>query len=448
MNYPNRKLGLIENLFDIIHDLGGMIDVNVARIEGSITPVILQQALDLLQKRHPMLQFHIVKLEDGAYFQSKGTTKIPLRVIDKQNENQWLQIAEDELHEKFPNDTSPLCRVTLLSSAENSISEIIATFHHAITDGISCMLFIDELLSYCQKIAADEDIPLFVTMQLLPALENLIDSSLTSKNNIVEEQTKEVIPTPQLIIEEEAPISDRRTCLVPRILNKEMTIMLINRCKQEETTVHGALCAAMLSAVAENAFTGTINLSCGSNVNLRQSCQPEVATNYIGCFISIVEEIHTLEENTKFWDLARECKSKISHSISLGIPINRICDAKLQYVNQDMILEISKHQMGRKNTIELSNRGKFNVAKKYGELKLKELYFATGQHLVGGSFWLGVVTFHEQLFCTFAHIVPLVSTKTAELLADSVMVNIQKACMSESFTLSKLNENEVAFSKD
>ncbi len=36
MDNLNRKLGLVENLFHILHDLGAMIDVNVARIEGAL----------------------------------------------------------------------------------------------------------------------------------------------------------------------------------------------------------------------------------------------------------------------------------------------------------------------------------------------------------------------------------------------------------------------------
>ncbi len=436
MNILNRKLGRLENLFEIIHDLGGMIDVNVARIEGELTPDILQQALDLIQKRHPMLQVHIVKAEDGNYFQSEGTPKIPLQVIDKQSENQWIEIAEEQLHKKFPGGTKPLCRVTFIRAAKsNDISEIIATFHHAIIDGMSCMNFINELLSYSHKIADEQNISEIPTMKLLPPLEEMLNRNLISPNNLEEAEQKPVqeFPKPQLIIEAEAPPSQRRTNLVTRIFSKEMTLRLKERCKQEQTTIHGALCAAMLLGTAKIAFKDTsLSLSCGSNVSLRKSCQPEITPESIGCFISIVEEIHTLEENTTFWDLARECKSKISNSISLGIPIARFCNESLQYVNQDMIIQLSNQNMGRKNTIEISNRGQFNLADKYGELKLKELYFATGQHWLGGSFWLGVVTFHEQLFCSFAHVVPLVSAKTAQLLADSFRDTVEKACISES----------------
>lgn len=434
MNYVNRKLGLIENLFEILHDLGAMIDVNVARIEGKITPDIVQQALYFVQKRHPMLQVHIVESKDGFYFQSEGTPEIPLRVIDKQYEHQWIEIAQNELHQKFPGGNSPLCRVTFIwSSTSNGISEIIATFHHAITDGISCMHFIDDLLTFSQQIAAGEQISKVVTMELLPPLENLLESYLISKNKVEQTQEKpaqEILP--KLIIEKEAPVSDRRTQLVPRILSKEMTLLLINRCKKEQTTVHSALCAAMLLGAAKIVGTDIpIKLSCGSSVNLRKYCKPEIKDDYMACLISLVEEIHSIEKNTMFWDLARECKSKVSQSLSLCVPHQRVSKRDLlTTINKHLLTQKSEQNMGRSSMIHISNRGKFNFAEEYGRFKLKELYFATGQHLVGTCFWLGVLTFHEQLFCTFTHVIPLVSTKTAELFADSVLETIQKVCLS------------------
>jgi len=440
MDYLNRKLGLIENLFEILHDLGAMIDVNIARIEGPLTSEILQQALDLVQKRHPMLQVHIVELADGFYFRSEGTSKIPLHVIDKQYENQGIEIAQEELHQKFSGSLAPLCRVTFLhSSTSNSLSEIIATFHHAITDGMSCMRFFDDLLSYCQKIAAGDQISEVVTMQPLPPLEKLLESHFTSKNNVEEAQEKpsQEIQTPKLVIEGEAPPSNRRTHLLTRILSPEMTMQLKERSKQEKTTVHGALCAAMLFGAAKIVLTDTpIHLSCGSNVNLRKYCEPEVKDDYMGCLISLVEEIHTLDKNTIFWDLARECKAKISHSISQGVPIYNINSERMRQVNKQLLIQIAEYEMGRNNSISVSNRGQFNLLDNHDEFKIKDLYFATGQHMLGACFWLGTVTFHKQIFCTFANVVPVVSAQTAELFADSVMNSIHKACSSESLALS------------
>ncbi len=408
--------------------------MNVAQIEGTLTPDILQQALNLVQKRHPMLQVHIVDLPDGTYFQSVGTLKIPLRFIDKQHEYQWLNIAESELHQKFSALCEPLCRVTFLrSSTSNGISEIIATFHHAITDGMSCMCFIHDLLSYCQQIADGEHISEVATMELLPPLENLLASSLTHQNKVEEtpEKTHKEIPIPKLIIEGEVPPSQRRTRLVTRILSPEMTLKLKERYKQEKTTIHGALCAAMLLGTAKIAFTDTPHsLSCGSSVNVRKFCEPEVNDEYIGDFALVVTEHHTLDQTTNFWDLARECKSKISYSISRGFPIQD----KLRNLDKDLIIKISEEQNGRNEALHISNLGQTKFLNEYGIFKMKSLYFVPGVHLMGACLWLGVVTFHEQVFCSFAHVVPVVSAKTAELLADSVIATIQKACVSESLT--------------
>ncbi|ARV59272.1 hypothetical protein BZZ01_12120 [Nostocales cyanobacterium HT-58-2] len=104
MNNISRKLSPSEKLFHIPQNPdGAMIMAFVARIEGAITPDIMQQALHFVQKRHLTLQIHIVELPDGSYFQSQGTPEIPLRVIDKQYENQWIEIAENEIHQPFPN---------------------------------------------------------------------------------------------------------------------------------------------------------------------------------------------------------------------------------------------------------------------------------------------------------------------------------------------------------
>ena len=439
MDYLNRKLGLSEKLFDILHDVAAITLVNLVRIEGPVTPDTLQKALDLLQKRHPILQVHIVESTDGAYFQSEGTPKIPMRVIEKKHENQWLEIAEDELHTKFSGDIVPLCRVTFIRSfTKSKINEIIVTFHHAIADGISCMNFIHELLSYCQKIAIGEQISEVVAMQALPPLENLLKNS-PSQNQLEQDQQKFVreIHKPKLIIEGEVAPSHRRTCLLNKFLNQEMTHMLKSRCKKEKTTVYGALCAAMLFEAAKIGFTDTpINLSYGTNVNLRKYCDPEVRDDYIGFFASRVKEICTLDEKTLFWDLARECKLKISYSITCQIPQSIMCSDYLRNINKDFIVNISDYELGRTTIINLSNLGQFNFSARYGDFEIKELYFAAGEHLIGAWFWLGAVTFHDQLFCTFAHVVPLVSVEVAKLFADSVMTTIQQACGEQSLIFS------------
>ncbi|MGK7880289.1 MAG: condensation domain-containing protein, partial [Crocosphaera sp.] len=247
MSSVARKLGSVENLFHIIHEFGGMIDVNVARIEGDIQPNILEKALLLLQNRYPLLRVRIIDLEDGAYFISENIQKIPLQVITKTDENQWLEIAESELHKKFSQDFHPLCRITLLkSSLRDGISEIIATFHHGITDGLSCMNFIDNLLIYYQKIVSQEKISNSFSLTFPAPIEQNLDRNLVNYNQVKETKTEDSSDTlvPQLIIENEASLHERRTRIINRIINSKTLLNLKQQSKTQATTIHGALCAA------------------------------------------------------------------------------------------------------------------------------------------------------------------------------------------------------------
>jgi len=443
-----RKLGLIENLFDIAHDSGSMIYVNIAKIEGTINPDLIKQSLILIQKHYPLLQVHIVKLENGNYFQSEGTLEIPLHVVDKQDDNQWYTIAQNELHQKFIGTKNPLCRFTLLhSSNKNNINELIATFHHGIADGISCMYLFNQLLYFYNKIASGVAIEQQFKNTFLGPIEDLVDDSFLKTNddeNKIESSHQE-IPQPKLIIEQEAPPSNRRTHLLTRILEKKETEIFIHRCKEEKTTVHSALCAAMLFSAAKHPSNHyPINLSCSSNVNLRKYCQPEIKSQDLACLVSRIAENHVLDENTLFWDLARECKSKIHNSIEMGVPIKLISSERLRNFNKNVISQLANYQMGRDMTVHISNLGKINFSENHSNLKLKELYFSTGQHIIGSCFWLGVVTFQGKIFCTFAHVFPLISEQTAKWVANFVIDILHQVCLPRDFTLRDCSQsNEV-----
>ena len=436
----SRKLGAIENVFDIMENIGGMTSITIAKIEGLIQPGILEKALKLLQKRHYILQVHIVDLEDGKYFQSEGTKQIPLKVIKKYHSNQYFEIAEEEIHKKFLRDTNPLCRITLLDGSEtNNVNEILITCHHTIIDGNSHMNLLGDLLYYYTQIANGDNISDPITMPLLPPLEEIVNRNLIEKNQI-QNTPKDIAPKQspkiELLIEQEAEPIDRRTHFLTRIINPEITQTLIKRCQEEKTSLYGAVSAAMLFAVGQNTFTNTpIQVSCNSTFNLRKYCLPEVKPEQIGCFVSGIQDNYILEANSELWNLARECQSRIFESIYSGSYMDIIFNEQSN-MNEDIMMQISKNnKMGRLSTLVITNIGKSNLNIQYDPLKLKELYGAVAHHSIGPSFSLMMLIFEQQLFFTFAYATPLLSEKTAQLLVDSVINNIEKACIYKSLSL-------------
>ncbi|NET75550.1 condensation protein [Okeania hirsuta] len=448
----SRKLGLVEKFMTLGHEVGGGLIVNVVYLEGFLAPDTVKQALKLVQNRHPILQVYIVECEDEFYFKSEGITEIPLQVLYKQDDNEAIKFAETELHKQFENGKNPLCRLTILyPDYYHNSCEIVMTFHHGIVDGISCMQFIDELVCYCQQITDGENVSTVESLKLLPPAEDLLNYKIINEKAIESHQLTKEKQTivPQLIIEQEASANERFTRMLPRMLSQEKTKMLIKKCKQEETTVHSAICTAMLLASAKLlSIDNQVNFSYGFPVNLRKYCEPEITNENLGCFISVLAFNQLIHQNTFFWDLARECKAKTHDALISGVHINLLKQGKLRekqslnFERERMIQSrlSQENTMGRNNLFSISNRGKFKLCYKGDKLKIKELYFAIGQHLRGDCFWSGVVTFNDQLFCNFIYVEPLISKKTAQLLADNVIMLLEKVCINQNLTLAMLHD--------
>ncbi|MBE9181926.1 hypothetical protein IQ268_25485 [Oculatella sp. LEGE 06141] len=448
MNYFKRELTPGEKMFT---HLGGEMSMTfIGQVEGLISPDVLQQALRLVQKRHLLLQVHISKSDEGVFFESGDAQDIPLQVIDKQSDNQWVAIAETEVNQTLCVNIGPLCRVIFLRSTEpGSTSEIIVTMHHAICDAISGLNFIDQVLSYCQQIEAGESIADVVTLAALPPLKDLFNASSVNQGtgeNPQEESNWDAQSAwggPQPLISEffegQAALSDCHTRFLTRQLSREMTIQLKTRSKEEGTTVHAALCAAMLFGAAAIARADApVYLSCGSSVSLRNYCEPKVQDDHLSCISDGVTHTYSVGKTTSFWDLARESKSNLVQSMSNGSWIVNSADFFESMENMPQLEQLRaelERLMGRYASVLIANAGQAKFSGQYGTIQLKGLYFPISVHLAGPCFALNVVTLDDQMFCTFPYVVPMFSDETMAMFADSVMAILHQSCVPQAFEL-------------
>lgn len=125
-----------------------MLPLNVvlaARIRGAIDPEGVTTALDRLRTRHPLLAVRAEIGDDGigVYLGSK-VPPLPVYVVSRDSDNQWLVRVEEELQTPFPIETGPLVRCSLVHS--ESMCDIILCGHHAICDGMSLGYLLRDLL--------------------------------------------------------------------------------------------------------------------------------------------------------------------------------------------------------------------------------------------------------------------------------------------------------------
>jgi NRPS condensation-like uncharacterized protein len=433
----DRKLSSYEQALEILNHRATTYNiVTICRINGLLSEEVIRQALELLQARHPRLNCRIVNKLDGLRFES-GDIEIPLRVVKKLDSQQWQEVVWEELNHKIESHKS-LMRVVLVHlKNENNVNYLITTIHHAIADGLSCIQLHSELLRYCQKIISFEPIEV-VSLPALPPLKKLLPDSMRGWKGTVNIflticrlLLKDIYYRPQTLkFEKFLPIESRCTGIVHRKLNEAQTTKLLNACRKNKTTVHAALCAAMLFAAGRKITPGkktNVNLSCWSPINLRNRFQPNISNEHLGVLVSGDISCHNLRTNTSFWDLARDRRQQMKATLESE---RVFCLPLLTKLLINFLLAYP-HQVF--STVGVTNIGRVNIPANYGVFELEEISFVTANAAFRGL-CVAVLTFEEKMFLNFMFSEPAISQETAEILADHVLACIVKACKNPKFT--------------
>jgi len=406
--------------------------IAISRITGALTPEILRQSLDLVQQRHPRLNCRIVGSVDNLCFETEGTEKIPLRVIKASTADQWQVVAIEELNQKIDSQKC-LARAALVSLPENpNINYLITTIHHAITDGISSIYLHQNILEYCQKIVARENVEPVVALPALPGSEDLIPSmrGLKDKINtlifILRLQYFRIFRYPKTLkVEKFVPLKMRHCGLIHRQLNQALTEKLIAACAQKKVRVQGALSAAMLLAAFRRIKTSEskkINLNCLFTVDLRRRLKPAISPENISFMASMIDSNHAIDDNTSFWELAQENKEQVNlclkrnYAFMIMKLLDKLVQSFLENINQPSM------------TVSMSNVGKVNLTSNYGAFQLEEISFAFGAILATGTPIAAVTTFQGKMVINFMFSEPSISQEFMVGFVDDVLALITAAC--------------------
>lgn len=229
-----RPLGCCERFFHLYARAFPVHFCLVAEIEGAIGMSALRAALEQVQSRHPALRVCVIDDADTGPAFYRTETPIDVRVVPTRADVDWRAAVEDELNRPFDTDPGPLMRVAALWGAGGA--SIVLTFHHAIADALSGVHILDDLM---RALAGGHLDPL----PLLPPVEAMI-----------------VAPDPQLafaldrVSHVDIPARGREQMVqAPGESQAHISVLewspletagLMQRCRANGTTMHGAICAA------------------------------------------------------------------------------------------------------------------------------------------------------------------------------------------------------------
>ncbi|MBE9006347.1 alcohol acetyltransferase [Fortiea sp. LEGE XX443] len=430
----NRKLGCLEQAMEKLNSRAKTWNiVTISRIKGILNEKIMRQALDTIQCRHPRLNSRIIRFQNSLYFQTEGTTKIPLRVVNKFDDQQWQEVVQEEMNLVIDSSKCLMRSVLVHIQSHSQINYLITTGHHAVGDGLSSIQLHSEILTYCQQIISGNLItpvaslvPLPPVEELLPAWTNKFTGKISSTLFLLQLGLQKIWYRPKTLgFEKYAPIDQRSCHLIHKQLDSELTQKFVNCCHHENTTINSALCAAMMFTVASK-FTKkekkSIRVNCLSYLDLRRYLEPKISDEHMAVLASSTMGFYSIQNNTTFWDLARKVQQNIAaitkHSdiFKMILAAKHLIDFSLNYPRQVAA------------TVSVSNAGRVNVPKIYGEFELEEISFLGSHALYAGMFITHASTFQGKMLLNFVFSEPSISQNTMEELVNNFMLLIWHIC--------------------
>ena len=405
----------------------------IAEIEGRLEVEHVREALGHLASRHPLLRARIARGPGRPVFQVSKAATIPLRVLDTPAEA-WVEETERELNRSVPWETGPLARCLLLKHGGSS-SRCLITFLHAIGDGFSGYILMKD---FFRRIAEPGTSPPSDPPSGLPAsLYDLLPRKVKGFRGFLERlrmvgresaDCARAGGMPRsLRFDSRPPYKDRYTRLVPRRFDKPFTERLVSRARRENTSVHGAICAAGLLAVSRIMTDGQPRvLACTSAVDMRTRLHPPVGEE-MGLYVSALWSVRKVWRDQPFWALARRVREDLWRKISRGDPSRVVSGGGLLLSfleripgrnRSERIAKAAETAMLNFKGTGVSNVGVLDMPDRYGRFKVESVSFSGS--LVNLGYFLAVVnTFNGVLHVNYVYNEPLITQSRALHLAET-----------------------------
>ncbi|SCB50027.1 phthiocerol/phthiodiolone dimycocerosyl transferase family protein [Rhizobium multihospitium] len=396
-----RTLGGLERAF-FSHSLRAPIDFSVvAEISGATDEQTVVKAFAALRDRHPYLRVEVVEHpSDGLSF--AWSDNEPLVVVRHVAQaTSWLEVVRDDLQRWEDISGSPLMKASVLLAPDSFA--ICLTFNHTITDGRGALAILHDFI----RLIGGE------RLQALSGLPGLNDFAAGYAAAELPPPPPESEVKPEIRIRQ---VTDDPLQLSILEFDRELTRHLVAKCREESTTVHGAICAAAAIATKPGR-TGPIGIS--SPVDLRATAGKDA--DCPGLFMGLSPAFLQVTDEDTLWTVARRSTDGIAAIRSpetvagltrfLETIVPKVADPGFAFaVLPPQVLDLM-----------ISNLGRLSIETQINSLKVRAIWGPILNTQISQSNMIGINTLNGVL-----RMVHVSSGGNPSLLTD-VLVAIEKA---------------------
>ncbi len=424
-----RTLGGFERALLIQDRKGPFHVVAVVQLDGAPAPDILRAALELLQRRHPLLAARIAHAKNRYFFEAIPNPPLPMSVLQRQGEDAWHAIAESELSARIDNDRGPLFRSTYLFEAEGAPAEIILALAHPIVDAPGCLMLVDELLGLSQQLMAGRA-PEVSVLEIQPAAEDCFPPAF--RGTAMARRVTRFLAQ-QVGAEIRYRWETRMHTVLPmrrhspgHILSmrfsSELTDRISRRARLEHVTLNSLLNAAMVLAVNRHLYGGrAMPMRTVTFATLRPYVSPPLSEPSLSPYITMLRYTIRVAPGRDLWNLAQDLQSQIQSSFRRGY---KFVTAR---TTEQLIRIANRLQAFRLANTAMNYNGPVTLKAAYGSISVLGLHGAVSTVAVGPEYAAQVSLFREELWWDITYAESDMDRALAQRIADEIRSSLESA---------------------
>lgn len=394
-------------------------------------------SIQLLQHKQQVLQVGLHENNGTLYFHQFNEPKKYIRynIVKRKSDDHWKIV-----HSSICNNSPPcmqegkdllLWEVTFLHNENGENHEVILSSCHGIIDGVSRVLFAQQLVECLEKVyEGKDDVKTFdlpksqeelcftqpsELIQYRPFSSYFVPDLLRGLYFLLNNKKPDVLPLDSRASKEER----EDAFLYEHIQEKDME-KILNYCKDQKISFHSLVCSiVILSSKKAWKLKDGFNLGLSIPVGLRQYLVGKVDFNQMGSMNSYIDVQYPISD---------EPLEKVSWKAHELIKKDLLCRVSKNMFKFSAITSIAKlfyskmlndrNSEGRSNQVSISNIGKVKKPESK-HFELIGLVAQASNSYFGNNFSLSLVSFNSDCWITFSYTKPLVSDETAKIFVEN-----------------------------
>jgi len=364
------------------------------RLHGIFKEEEIRYALGRLQEKHPWLKALIQYDEQHIpWFQvPEATVSIPIRLVNRENEDDWQEESKQEWHSTFDYQTKPLIRFVWIKGEE--VSDMLFVFHHCLCDGGSAMALLYEFL----KVLDNPDAEIGLENPIL-GIEDVVPAHIlqSGKKQFKAKTIGRLAALAIKCIPVGRKVIDRQTdYLIHWKFDKKTSEQLISYCKSRGITVNTFLGATILEAFRKVRGAAAFNkVSCP--VDIRRFA-PQIKDDHIFAFGLMI--VMSLNQKMNFMDNLRLMQIEVERKTA---KLNPYITMMVMESAHDALKNFTRLLKRGKssNDCMFSNLGRIQIPDQYRTFSLETVFSPSVIGPLGNTTTMVTSTFRGQMDFSF-----------------------------------------------